>query len=136
MPEVQVINNNKVPLIGRFGGKDYEFPPGEPVSIPEKAAEHIFGLAETNKTGALNRLGLLMPGGSLKEALKALGMVRFSQGRTVFDDAESLPPSNSIGENPDAPRTPGGESEAEAPASATETLKRGPGRPRKYPDGG
>lgn len=136
MPETQVTNRNTVTLVGRFAGKNYEFPPGEPVSIPEKAAEHIFGLAETNKTGALNRLGLLMPGGSLKEALKALDNVRFSQGRMVFDDAESLPPSHGIGENPDALRTPGGESEAGGISSATETLKRGPGRPRKYPDGG
>lgn len=124
MPDIQVINNNKQFLIGRFAGKDYEFPPGEPVSIPEKAAEHIFGLADTNKTGALNRLGLLKPGGSLKEALQALDRISFSQGRVVFDDAESLPPSHGIGENPDALRTPGGESEAGQPPAAGALPKR------------
>lgn len=174
MGDVQVTNRNKFPLKGRFGGKDYLFPPGESVAIPEKAAEHIFALTEEreNKTGALNRLGLLSkPGATLETAYKALDRVTLREGHTVFESPEPMPPpseeeeeedeeeeeeeeaepeeesepevklpppvvdelktylaetadleENQIGDSPGAPRTPGGESEAEAPASVADAL--------------
>lgn len=134
MPDIQVTNRNDFPLTGRFAGKDYKFPPGEPVEVPEKAATHIFALGEENKTGALNRLGLLYParpdrpGRSLEEAFKVLDKVTFAQGRIVFDEPESLPPPEEkpIGDSPGAPRNPGGESGAEtsSPVSAADALAR------------
>lgn len=133
MPDIQVTNHNHFPLPGRFNGKDYVFPPGVPVSVPEKAAEHIFALGRDDKTGALNRMGLLKPGGTLQEALKAYNSVSFAQGRLVFDEPEPLPPPDEpeveqpIGDSPGAPpRNPGGESVVEAgePVSAPDALAR------------
>lgn len=126
MPDIQVINHNSFPLQGRFAGIDYHFPPGEPVTIPEKAAEHIFALNEEKeqKTGALNRLRLLKPGDSLEEAYKALDKITFAEGRVVFEESEPLPPPDRIGDTPGAPRNPGGEPEpaTSSPVAGSGTL--------------
>lgn len=134
MPEVQVTNGNKFTLKGRFAGQDYIFEPNRPVSIPEKAAFHIFalGLEPKEKTGALNRLGLLKPDGTLEEAIAALNKVTFVAGHVVFGESQSLPPPKEepqpIGDSPGAPRSPGGESAADAelpsPVSAADALAR------------
>lgn len=121
MPDIQVTNHNSFPLQGRFAGIDYTFPPGEAVTVPEKAAEHIFALGEEKeqKTGALNRLRLLKPGDTLEEAYKALDNISFAEGRTVFEESEPLPPPTGIGDTPGAPRNPGGESAAETSSSVS-----------------
>ena len=42
--QVRVTNRNNVwKLKDRYGGIEYKFPPGETVTIPAEAAEHIFG---------------------------------------------------------------------------------------------
>lgn len=50
MQIVKVTNRNNVWIIrDRFGGIDYEFPPGESRDIPAEAAEHIFGWGLTSQ---------------------------------------------------------------------------------------
>lgn len=123
MPDVKVINHNSFPLKGRFASQDYFFPAGGSATVPEKAAEHIFALNEERekKTGALNRLGLLCgrPGDTLEKAYEALDNMEFHMGQTVFETPEPMPPPQEqpIGDNPGAPRSPGGESEPEAGSS-------------------
>jgi hypothetical protein len=108
MEAVQVINGNDFAVTGRYGGKDYLFAPGEPVEVDLEAVKHMFAWSQPPhlKAGALNRLGLLHPGGTMKTALEALDRFQFLQGRTVFEEP--------IGENPGVLRNPGGEPEARA----------------------
>lgn len=152
MPDVQVCNRNSFPLAGRYDGQAYTVPARGSLSMPEEAANHIFGLTAENKTGALNRLGLLKPGGTLQEALKALDKVTFVQGHTVFESPEPLPPptepepdhedddepsnGDQIGGSPGAQPGPGGEPEALSASGALArevlSLRRG----KKLPIGG
>lgn len=127
--DVQVTNGNDFTLKGRYAGQDYIFPPHESVSIPEKAAEHIFalGFEAKERTGALNRLGLLMPNDpdrTLEKANAAIDNMSFVTGRMVFGESEPLPPPSGIGDSPGAPRSPGGESVAgtSSPVSAADAL--------------
>jgi hypothetical protein len=84
--EIKVINNNAQPLRGRYDGKDYLFAPGKAVTLDLEAATHIFGLGEDDKSSALNKLGLLIPGrDTMEDALAKLDKVAFLEGRTVFD---------------------------------------------------
>jgi hypothetical protein len=138
MSDVQVINRNTFPLKGRFAAIDYVFPPNEPVEIPERAAAHIFGWDEDDrspqKAGALNRLGLLKQGDKLEDALAVLGRCEFHTGRTVFERPTE------IGDTPGAPRNPGGESGLKAdvaPAESPDDLAREVlARRAKRPSGG
>jgi hypothetical protein len=99
--EVQVTNGNTYPLLGRFDGRNYVFAPGTPIAVPEEAANHIFGLRQRDKNGAMNRLGLLKPGVTYEEALAALNRVTFTAVlvRVVFESPEPQPP-------PKPPRPP------------------------------
>jgi len=41
---VKVTNRNNLwKVVDKFGGNTYTFPPGETVTVPQEAAEHIFG---------------------------------------------------------------------------------------------
>jgi len=58
---VQVTNkNNTGKFVDKFGGQEYQFPPGERVTIPLEAAEHIFGygLSEKERYKKFMRAGL------------------------------------------------------------------------------
>lgn len=58
---LKVINGNKEWLIkDRYGGIQYEFPPGEAVTIPREAGEHIFGwgLSEDERWKKFLRMGI------------------------------------------------------------------------------
>lgn len=90
MNDVQVLNQNPFPLKGRFAATDYLFAPDRPTAVPLAAAEHIFGMNDKDKTGALNRLGLLLPGnGSTYEsAMAVLRRVSFHSGRVVFEQGQ------------------------------------------------
>lgn len=155
MPDVQVTNRNPFPLSGMFDNRGYVFPPNQPTSVPEPAARHIFALGQENKTGALNRLGLLKPGDTLEKANEALSNVQFVMGYTAFESPEPPMPQpqpepdqeqeeaddDEIGGSPGAQRSPGGETEAGAdePVSAAGALARAVMRERrakKLPLGG
>lgn len=59
--QVRVTNkNNAWKYRDRYAGVDYEFPPGETVSIPAEAAEHIFGfgLGERERFKKFLRAGI------------------------------------------------------------------------------
>lgn len=120
MNDVQVVNGNPFPLKGRFAAKDYDFLPGEPTAIPLAAAEHIFGWNDKDKTGALNRLGLLIPGNgsTFESAMKALRNVRYDEGRVVF--AQQQQPGK-----PGQPKHPG----TQDPAEPGDEPERAPGVP-------
>ncbi len=64
---VKVTNRNNVWKVrDRFGGIEYVFPPGETVTIPAEAAEHIFGygLDERERFKKFMRMGIAnMPEG-------------------------------------------------------------------------
>jgi hypothetical protein len=119
MNTVQVKNGSTLRLIGRFDGRDYLFPPGGMTSLPEDAANHIFALRQDNKTGALNRLGILKPGVSMEEALAVLDKLSFSKGRVVFEDSQPLsqPDTTDIGGNLSAHSGPGGDAGTAVPAN-------------------
>ena len=64
---VKVTNaNNAWRVRDKYAGIQYEFPPGETVSIPQEAAEHIFGygLPEKERFKKFMRMGIAnMPKG-------------------------------------------------------------------------
>lgn len=126
--EIKVINNNAgLTLRGRYDGKDYVFAPGKAVNLDIEAAKHIFGLGDDDKSGALNKLGLLIPGrDTLEDAIAKLDKVSFLEGRTVFEDEAGFDaeqdepaPRKRTGGRPHV-SVPGGESGAgsQDPASA------------------
>lgn len=123
MNDVQVVNKNDFPLKGRFAAQDYVFLPGEPTAIPLAAAEHIFGMNDKDKTGALNRLQLLLPGnGSTYEsAMAALRRVSFRTGRVMF--AEHQQPRKP--QSPPQPKHP----QTQDPPEPAEEPERAPGVP-------
>jgi hypothetical protein len=126
--EIKVINNNAgLTLKGRYDGKDYVFAPGKAVNLDIEAAKHIFALGEEDKSGALNKLGLLIPGRhTIEDALEKLDKISFLEGRTVFADEEGF---DADADEEPAPRkrtggrphvsVPGGESGADSQGSAS-----------------
>lgn len=58
----KVTNRNDFAFTGRYDGKDYDFPKGDPVIVPVDAAVHIFGMQETNKAIIYARHGWALPG--------------------------------------------------------------------------
>lgn len=58
---VKVTNRNNVWRVrDKFGGIEYDFPPGETRSVPAEAAEHIFGygLDEKGRYQKFLRIGI------------------------------------------------------------------------------
>ena len=110
MDEVRVVNRNKFPLRGRFAGQDYVFEPGKGTHLSMEAVRHIFAFGSENKAGALNKLGLLFPGGTLEKAMEAYNKITFYEGRMVFQQETPKSPQ------PQPPRDPGaGEPGVEEP---------------------
>lgn len=145
MNEVQVVNRNAFALKGRFAATDYVFESGVPVAIPQAAAEHIFGWNDKDKTGALNRLQLLLPGnGSTYEtAMKALRNVSFHSGRVVFEGGkpgqpkrpQTQEPAEPGGEPERAPGVPGHQQPGPQPGTQHPgTPKKGPGEHEQFED--
>jgi hypothetical protein len=123
MDYVQVINKNSFAVKGRYGGIDYLFRPNTGVKVELEACKHMFAWNQTDKGGALNRLGLLKLNGSLQEAQAALDRFQFLEGKTVFPGDEIGGPAGAL------PTSPGGEPEANPSGPLPD--KRPPGRPRK-----
>lgn len=86
METIRVTSHLVKPLRGRFDGKDYDFLPEKATLMTLDAATHIFALGEEDKSGALNKLGLLIPGkDTYEEALEKLDSISFDRGRVTFD---------------------------------------------------
>jgi hypothetical protein len=64
-------------IIGRYNGKDYAFPYGEPVNVHLDVARHLFGLGSDDKSAALARLGWAKSSDELPEAIERLSNIRF-----------------------------------------------------------
>jgi hypothetical protein len=62
---------------GRFGGKDYVFPYGEPVNVHLEVAKHIFGVGSDDKSAALARLGWVKTSDEYEEAVQRLLNIKF-----------------------------------------------------------
>jgi len=107
--DIKVISHLPEALYGRFDGVDYAFLPEKATVLSLAAATHIFDLGEEDKSRALNRLGLLIPGRSTyQEALDKLDQISFMKGKTVFDDDDDTPTDGMPAEAPrGAPRTGG-----------------------------
>jgi hypothetical protein len=67
----------KQAIHGRYNGRDYLFPYGQPVNVPVDVARHIFGFLLDDKSGALSRLGWARTSDEVTEALERLGNIRF-----------------------------------------------------------
>jgi hypothetical protein len=62
---------------GRFNGKDYVFPFGEPVNVHIEVARHLFGLGMDDKSAALARLGWVQSSEQYYEAIDRLKNIKF-----------------------------------------------------------
>jgi len=71
------VEKGKKVIKGRYAGKDYVFPFGEPVDISLDAARHIFGFENDNKATALARLGWTKSSDDLEEGIERLKRIRF-----------------------------------------------------------
>lgn len=91
MSEVQVTNHTASALRGRFAGENYVFAPEEPTAISRQAAVHIFGLGQTDKTRALNNLGILTGEVTYKQALEVLAKISFVEGHMVYEAQQQGP---------------------------------------------
>jgi hypothetical protein len=68
---------SKKVIIGRYNGKDYVFPFGEPVNVHLDVARHLFGLGSDDKSAALARLGWAKSSDELPEAIERLSNIHF-----------------------------------------------------------
>ena len=117
MEMVKVVNNNEMPLYGRFDGKDYAFIPNKPTFISIEAAKHIFDLGLEDKSQALNMLGLLKANDLYADALKKLDRVSFLKGHTVYEDEGEE--SDAEDERPRARNRTGGRPHVAGPGGDT-----------------
>jgi hypothetical protein len=62
---------------GRYNGKDYLFPYGQPVNVHLEVARHCFGLGQDDKSAALSRLGWARTSDELPDAIERLSNIRF-----------------------------------------------------------
>src|ERR1700676_5103578 len=62
---------------GRFNGKDYVFPYGEPVNVHIEVARHLFGVGSDDKSAALARLGWAKSTDELFDAEERLHKIKF-----------------------------------------------------------
>jgi hypothetical protein len=72
---------------GRFGGKDYVFPFGEPVNVHIEVARHLFGVGMDNKSAALARLGWAQTSDQIPEALDRLTNIKFDDLPELMEQA-------------------------------------------------
>jgi hypothetical protein len=120
MEMVKVINNNEMPLHGRFDGKDFTFVPSKPTFISIEAAKHIFDLGKEDKSQALNMLGLLKANDLYEDALKKLDRVSFLKGHTVYEDeGEASEEAEETNERPRARNRTGGRPHVAGPGGDT-----------------
>lgn len=128
----QVTNQTGSALRGRFAAEDYVFPPDKPVEISKEAAVHIFGLGQSDKTRALNCLGILVGKVTYEEALAVLQKVRFSEGHMVYEAQQQGPGGGQ--QNPGQPgqQQPGQKPGEHHPGQKPGEKERGPGKDEEH----
>lgn len=82
---VRVVNTDKMRVVGRFGGEDFEFLPNKPNDVPVIVARHIFGFGDENKVNALNRLGWLQTSDQLDKAMEKLSRIIFTEAPPLVE---------------------------------------------------
>ena len=79
--QVRVTNRNPSWIIrDKYAGVEYKFPPGETVTVPKEAAEHIFGYGYTEKE-------------RFKKFLR-MGIANAKDGRKMWDNIVMRPAGN------------------------------------------
>lgn len=74
---IVVTNNTEKVIKARYSGENYLFPVGEPITISESAAQHIFGFGNSDKTNALLRLGWMPTSDEYDNAIEKLALIKF-----------------------------------------------------------
>lgn len=77
---------------GRFNGKDYVFPYGEPVNVHIEVARHMFGLGMDDKSHAFNRLGWVKSSDEIFEATERLKNIKFDDLPELMEQARFKSP--------------------------------------------
>jgi hypothetical protein len=106
MDTIVVTNETEKVIKGRYAGKDYVFPVGQSVALPEIAASHIFGFKQSDKTAALTRLGWMTNSEQLETAVEKLGLIKFGVEGDTKTSSNVGPLVNAGGaEGGDAPKS-------------------------------
>jgi hypothetical protein len=92
-------NTNDFVHRDRYDGKDFVFPIGEAVQVPEEAAHHFFGYGEDDKLPFLTRAGWVRNSEEFERGQKILNGF-------VFMDAEVIVRPLELEQIPDTPDTP------------------------------
>jgi hypothetical protein len=77
---------------GRFNGKDYVFPYGEPVNVHVEVAKHLFGLGSDDKSAAFARLGWAKSSDELTEAMERIINIKFDDLPELMEQARFKSP--------------------------------------------
>jgi hypothetical protein len=72
---------------GRFNGKDYVFPYGEPVNVHVEVAKHLFGLGSDDKSAAFARLGWAKSTDEIDQAAERLFNIKFDDLPELMEQA-------------------------------------------------
>lgn len=78
-------------IVGRYNGKDYAFPFGEPVNVHLDVARHLFGLGNDDKSAALSRLGWVQSSSDFPDAIERLGNIRFDDLPELMESTRFAP---------------------------------------------
>jgi|GEM_PF-3997427 hypothetical protein len=81
----KITNGNEFKFKARFDGMEFVFPPGEAVMCQDEAAQHIFGIAERDKTPVLARHGWVKPMAPLDDGMAILNRFKFEHVEQRFD---------------------------------------------------
>jgi hypothetical protein len=86
----KVTNTNDFDFIAGFDGKQYKFVAGAPVTCPDAATIHIFGLQESNKTAVVSRHGWCKPTDPVSKGLDILKNFKFVQLKPEYEAPPAL----------------------------------------------
>ena len=84
---LQVTNKGTRRFKQKFHGVEYDFVPGEPVTMPVEAAAHIFGVGQQDKLPAFHRLGWVTTTQQIEGAMKKLKDIKFEPVKQVYEIA-------------------------------------------------
>lgn len=82
----------KKEIRGRFNGRDYVFPFGEPVNVHLEVAKHLFGLGSDDKSAAFARLGWAKSSDELPEAMERILNIKFDDLPELMEQARFKSP--------------------------------------------
>ena len=86
----KVTNTNSFDFIAGYDGKQYKFTANTPVTCPDAATIHIFGLQETNKTAVVSRHGWCKPTEPVSVGLEILKKFKFVQLKPEWEAPPAL----------------------------------------------